>query len=65
MKIIRLKAVMDLTGLGRSTIYKYSANGSFPRQISLSLGGISHCSGWLEGEVLGWIQARVDERDAL
>lgn len=28
MRIIRLKEVMDLTGLSRSTIYKYIAEGS-------------------------------------
>lgn len=35
MRIIRLKEVMDLTGLSRSTIYKYIAEGQFPVPVPL------------------------------
>ena len=59
MKIIRLKAVIDATGLARSTVYKYVAQGSFPKPISLG----DRCVGWLEGEVQDWILARIEERD--
>jgi len=59
MRIIRLKEVMDSTGLARSTIYKYVAEGSFPGPISLG----DRCVGWLEAEVQEWILARVEERD--
>lgn len=59
MKIIRLKAVIDATGLGRSTVYKYVAEGTFPRPIPLG----DRCVGWLESEVEEWILARIEERD--
>ncbi|MBK5549086.1 AlpA family transcriptional regulator [Pseudomonas sp. TH03] len=59
MKIIRLKQVVDVTGLGRSTVYKYIAEGFFPKPVSLG----DRCVGWLEGEVQDWILARVKERD--
>ena len=59
MKIIRLNQVKDVTGLGRSTIYKYVAEGSFPKPISLG----DRCVGWLESEIYDWILARVAERD--
>ena len=59
MKIIRLNQVKDVTGLGRSTIYKYIAEGSFPKPISLG----DRCVGWLESEIYDWILARVAERD--
>lgn len=59
MKIIRLKAVIDATGLARSTVYKYVAEGSFPKPIPLG----DRCVGWLESEVQDWILARVEERD--
>ncbi|MCJ1887474.1 AlpA family transcriptional regulator [Pseudomonas sp. LA21] len=59
MRIIRLKEVMDLTGLARSTVYKYIAASEFP--VPLSLG--DRCVGWLESEVHEWILARVAERD--
>lgn len=59
MRIIRLKEVMKLTGLARSTIYKFIAANEFP--VPLSLGG--RCVGWLESEIHDWILARVAERD--
>lgn len=35
MRIIRLKEVIDSTGLARSTIYKYIGEGTFPKPVSL------------------------------
>ena len=59
MRIIRLKEVIDSTGLARSTIYKYIAEGSFPKRVSLG----DRCVGWVESEVHDWILARIEERD--
>ena len=59
MKIIRLKDVIDSTGLGRSTIYKYIAEGAFPKPVSLGERSV----GWVEEEVHEWILARIEERD--
>ena len=53
-KILRLKAVMDWTGLSRSTIYAMIKNGSFPQSLSLS----SRSVGWLEADIQGWIASR-------
>lgn len=60
MKIIRLKDVIGSTGLGRSTIYKYVAEGAFPKPVSLG----DRCVGWVESEVQDWILDRVIERDS-
>lgn len=35
MRIMRLKEVMDTTGLKRSAIYKAISEGRFPKQVSL------------------------------
>jgi prophage regulatory protein len=59
MKILRLTQVMDCTGLGRSTVYKYIAEGLFPKPIPLG----ERAVGWLESEVTDWIKARIKERD--
>lgn len=59
MKVVRLQRVMEMTGLGRSTVYKYVSENWFPKPIPL--GGRS--VGWLESEVVEWIMARVSERD--
>ena len=59
MRIIRLKEVIDSTGLARSTIYKYIAEGTFPKPVSLG----DRCVGWVDSEVHEWIQARIEERN--
>ena len=59
MKLIRLQQVMEMTGLGRSTIYKYISESWFPKPVPL--GGRS--VGWVESEVNEWIFARIKERD--
>lgn len=61
MKVIRLKAVMETTGLARSTIYKYISLDLFPKPISL--GGRS--VGWLDAEVQAWIVSKVYVRDSV
>lgn len=59
MKFIKLRDVMELTSLARSTIYKFVAEDRFPKQVLL--GG--NCVAWVEGEVLEWVEARIAERD--
>lgn len=59
MRFIRLKEVLALTSLARSTVYKYIAQGLFPKPVSL--GGKSVA--WVESEIQAWIQARIDERE--
>ncbi len=50
-RIIRLKTVLDRTGLSRSTLYRKIAEGSFPRQVPISV----HGTGWQESAVNRWI----------
>ncbi|MGQ4005542.1 AlpA family transcriptional regulator [Francisellaceae bacterium CB300] len=58
-KIIRLKTVIEMTGLSRSTIYDYMARGLFPRQITLG----ENSRGWLYSEVDEWLDLRIQKRD--
>ncbi|AOX99696.1 AlpA family transcriptional regulator [Jeongeupia sp. USM3] len=59
MKIIRVKQVIETTGLARSTIYKYIADGIFPKPIQLGARSV----GWVEGEIQSWLEKRVQSRD--
>lgn len=59
MRIIRLSEVLSNTGLARSTVYKYVADGSFPKPVSLG----DRAVGWVESEVQDWILARITQRD--
>jgi len=57
-RLMRLPEVVQLTGVSRSTIYRWMANGEFPKQISL--GGKTVA--WLESDVDDWIQLRIGNR---
>lgn len=59
MRIIRLSEVLSNTGLARSALYKYVADGAFPKPVSLG----DRAVGWVESEVQDWVLARIEERD--
>ena len=59
MKFIKLRDVMELTSLSRATIYRFIAEGRFPKQVNL--GGYSVA--WVESEVMEWLEERIRERD--
>jgi prophage regulatory protein len=56
-KLIRLKRVMELTGLSRSTIYAYIKAGKFPSQVVLT----ERCVGWPEDAIQNCILQRIEE----
>jgi prophage regulatory protein len=60
-RILRLRTVLERTGLSRSTLYRKIANGSFPRQIPIS----ARCAGWRESSIKRWMMSpmlyEVDE----
>ena len=51
-RILRLKAVLDRTGLSRSTMYRKMDNRTFPRNIHIS----TRCKGWRESAVAEWMR---------
>lgn len=53
--ILKLRTVSARTGLARSTIYAFIAEGHFPRQISLGPRSV----GWLESDINDWISSRI------
>lgn len=61
MRLIKLKEVMSKTSLPRSTLYRYMANGKFPKNVSLGERSVA----WVESEVDDWLLERIGERDSL
>ncbi|API85847.1 helix-turn-helix transcriptional regulator [Francisella uliginis] len=59
-KIIRVKQVSELTGLSRTSIYRLSSFGQFPKSIKLS----AYTTGWLVSEVEAWLDSKIQARDA-
>ena len=51
-RILRLKTVLERTGLSRSTMYRKMQNGTFPKNIQIS----TRCTGWRESAVNDWMR---------
>ena len=58
MRILRLPAVSELTGLPRSTLYLYMNKGLFPKPIKLGLRSV----GWIQDEVNQWLRQKMESR---
>ena len=56
--ILRLPQVISCTGLSRSAIYRAIDEGSFPLPRRISTRAV----GWLESEVLSWIDQRPNTK---
>ena len=57
MRILRHPDVQQMTGLSRSTIYRWSSNGSFPKPTKLGPRAV----GWREEQIEAWIADRIGE----
>jgi prophage regulatory protein len=54
MRFLRIRQVMQLTGLSRMTIYRLEIAGQFPRRRQLSGNSVA----WLESDIETWAKAR-------
>lgn len=59
MRILKLKEVLNRTGLGKTTLYMLIKSADFPKQVPLGLRAV----GWLEKEVDSWIIKRIEARN--
>jgi prophage regulatory protein len=57
-RIVRIKTVLHRTGLSRSTLYRKIGEGTFPRQVQISING----AGWYESAINQWIANPVGYR---
>jgi prophage regulatory protein len=51
-RILRIKTVLQRTGLSRSTLYRKIEHGLFPKQVKIS----ERCAGWRESGVTEWMK---------
>lgn len=59
MRVLKIKEVLNKTGLGKTTLYALVKQSQFPQPISLGLRAV----GWLDSEIDSWIQAKIDARN--
>ncbi len=61
-RLLRRRAVEDLTGLRKSAIYKKIAEGTFPRPVPLGDAPNSPVA-WPEEEIAAWRASRMTQRE--
>ena len=54
MKFLRIRQVMQTTGLSRMTIYRLELAGAFPKRRQLSENSVA----WLESDIIAWADSR-------
>ena len=59
-RLLTLRAVIALTSLSRTSVYRLQAAGLFPRAVKISERRVA----WLEDEVAEYIESRVAKRAA-
>ena len=55
-RLLRLREVLERTGLSRSTLYELIKKDKFPKQILIS----ERCVGWIEDDVHDFILQRLE-----
>ncbi len=60
MKVISKRQLKDLIPYSLSHIARLEKAGKFPKRIQLGENRV----GWIESEVLDWVQERMDRREA-
>jgi prophage regulatory protein len=54
MRFLRIRQVMQLTGLSRMTIYRLELAGAFPKRRRLAENSVA----WLESDIEAWADSR-------
>lgn len=52
-RLLRLPAVLERTGLGKSSVYSGMAAGTFPTPVRLGTRGVA----WRESEIAAWVES--------
>jgi len=58
MKFLRIRHVMQLSGLSRMTIYRLELAGEFPKRRQLSKNAVA----WLDTDIAQWAESRPVSR---
>jgi prophage regulatory protein len=60
LKFVRLREVLSMTALSRSTIYREISLGNFPKPVPIGRRAVA----WVFDEVESWCHARIAGRAA-
>lgn len=58
LQLVRLPKVIEITGLGRSSIYARIKTADFPKPVRLNPSGRGAVA-WILSEILEWVRSRI------
>lgn len=53
-RVVRIKEVVKLTGISRTSLYRAMAAGTFPRQVDIGM----RATAWMLSDVQAWLASR-------
>lgn len=59
-RLLRLRQVINLIGISRSSIYQLERDGRFPKRVAIGPRSVA----WRESEILEWIASRQRKASA-
>ena len=57
-RLLRRREVEEITGLARSSIYRYMQEGDFPRPVRVGPAAVR----WRESDIVRWLESRPTAR---
>ncbi|BDM66080.1 hypothetical protein NFHSH190041_35320 [Shewanella sp. NFH-SH190041] len=58
LQLLKIRQVMAITALPKSTLYKYCSDDTFPKPVHLGPRNVA----WVAGEVQAWIRQKMEQR---
>ncbi|WP_167517900.1 MULTISPECIES: helix-turn-helix transcriptional regulator [Vibrio] len=60
IRLIRFREVLAMTGLSRSSVYRFIEEQQFPGQVQLGGRAVA----WVESEIQEWISQKMESRNS-
>ena len=57
-KLLRRRQVEEITGIGRSSIYRLMKSGEFPQRVKVGRNAVR----WRESDITAWVESRPEAR---
>ena len=57
-RLLRRRQVEEITGIGRSSIYRLMKSGEFPQRVKVGRNAVR----WRESDITAWVESRPEAR---
>ena len=57
-RLLKRRQVEEITGIGRSSIYRLMKSGEFPQRVKVGRNAVR----WRESDITAWVESRPEAR---